>query len=149
VTKLSFGVTTRLFQFAKKQADGIERRFSLFGLYMGEKVSTWSTTYITHEKNMLATQHEIATGDAEMFHKNLSLYAKYIQALYNDENIEVTCEENKKIIIKYNGQEENTINLATRLNLHCTPEQIANQQKENPDFILEDNKITIGNVGAM
>ena len=64
-------------------------------MYIGLRISTWKNSYVPNEAQYLFTQYETGQGiGAECFdnpHKDLMVYGKYLEAVYNDPEHRLSC----------------------------------------------------------
>lgn len=169
LTKLSFGVTTSMLGRSGKQSGetewsnqyaenphtwstntGIEDRnahkFSIYGFYVSARISTWRNHYVPQEKQWLMTQTEIAQGlgnTIDFASSDLSIYAKYIEAMYNSPNIKVSAKDGKLVI-----KSSSDVDIWTYLNIHVKKDDpdVTTDDEIAHNYMINSNTVTIGNV---
>ncbi len=125
-----------------------DMRLSLFGIYIGARISTRVNTYVPNEMQYLFTEYEISNGiwanqlehlrDEE---KDLKKQADYLEALYNDARLTCVVTSDDKIKITFTPKKEGAQTLREFLNLHATQDVI-----DNKTYALTDTELLIGNV---
>lgn len=121
-----------------------DTRLGICGLYVGLRISTWKNMYVPNEKQYLFTEYEMGQGIwAEILEnpgKDLTKYAAYLEAIYNDDRLTFEKDtKSNKINVTFSRKWSSDLTLAKFLNIHATEEA-----KKN--FSLTDTTMTIGNV---
>ena len=147
LTKLSFWVTTSILTAKSGKNTGGETKLGICGFYIGARISTWKNSYVPNVAQYLFTEYEIGQGVNTEYIDNptqdLDKYAKYLEALYNDQK-RLSCEKDEtgRLVITFTklASDPEDLTLQKFLNIHATT-------AADKNFSLKDNILTIGSVG--
>ena len=124
-----------------------QSKFGIYGLYVGVGISTWKNRYVPNAQQHLFAQYEIGQGigtqNIENPQQNLEIYAKYLQALYQDDRLLFDVVDGKLRIELKPNKKHPDLSLAQLLNIHATDQA---EQHLSPKG---NNVLIIGNVGPI
>ncbi len=114
--------------------------FGIAWFYAGIRISTWKNKYVPNTEKYLFTEYQLKSwwshfDEITTTSENITIYANYLQAIYNDERLNCEIVDWKIVMTLY----DENIDIRKFLNIHATDEA---QWK----FSIKNNILTIWNV---